>query len=133
MPLAPASSLVECPLCEVLTKKLQKHMNKAHIGDFCEWPRQVNSRVTQRASTKRTAGYSRRSAEVKCCICGITVSRGKREHCAPRPPARVRSANVPSSLGRLSTIKIVERRDPSSLKSVWSIPGGLPDTKRSKH
>jgi len=48
----------------------------------------------------------------------------------------IRSANIPSSIGRimgLKKFKFPRRAEGPSFKSVYTVGGGAPDTKRSRH
>lgn len=138
------TDLVKCPICKVPTKtrNLQRHLNKTHVGVFSVWPRQLNDEPRHKTGAKKKATSLR--ANIKCCICGFTVSRVRdlkkhmrREHYASRPPARLRRANVPSSLGRIvgqtPTAKSHLDRKNTHSSSVWTVPGGLPDSDRRRH
>ena len=145
------TDLVECPICKVptKTKKLQRHLNKTHLGVFSVWPRELSDEPRHKTGAKRTAAKSPRSAEIKCCICGFTVGSVRDlkkhmrwEHYAPRPPARLRRANVPSSLGRILTLQVPQtptaksrsgRKKKTRSSSVWTVQGGLPDSDRRRH
>lgn len=131
------------------TRNLQRHLNRTHACVFSEWPRKLDDEPRCRVVAEQAAVERSRSAEIKCCICGLIVRRVRdlkkhmrKEHWAPRPPARLRRANVPSSLGRISMLQIGETRAAKSRSgkkrkarssSVRTVQGGLPDSNRSKH
>jgi hypothetical protein len=137
---------VDCPICKARMKmrNLQRHLNKIHVGVLSELPRQLDNEAECKAGVTKTACTSWRSAKIKCCICSFTVSGVKdlkkhmrKEHYAPRPRAKLRRANVPSSLGRLSMLQMTRMLSSSKEKarssSVWTVQGGLPDSNRRKH